>query len=198
MFNPFRWQTRYNTGVLSGRFQPVKSSRNGLHSTGAINVTLVNNPETLHFLPEEMNLVILIPGYSKPTTAQLNGLISPLIEEFIRLYDGAVSLPLGLYTALLCHGYVGIDVHVPGHAKEQYVSGTLYVDISELPATRKFTGTRGHTAEDWMCPWFNMPMSSLTYSRCFDRASAYIARLSTSLETSRPLKSLLCAMIGGA
>ena len=66
----------------------MKKSRNKTHSTGAIYMTIVNNPETVRFLPSEMHLAIVLPGPDEPTLEQLNELISPLVDEFIHLYEG--------------------------------------------------------------------------------------------------------------
>ncbi|KAI0314174.1 hypothetical protein OF83DRAFT_1085830 [Amylostereum chailletii] len=53
------------------RFQPMKRSREGSHSSGAGYLTIGNNPRQKRFLPEESILVISIPGPDEPTLEQL-------------------------------------------------------------------------------------------------------------------------------
>ncbi|VDC05126.1 unnamed protein product [Peniophora sp. CBMAI 1063] len=132
-------------------FQPMKKSGHGQHSTGAIYVMLANNSGALRFLPAEMFLVAILPGPDEPTTEQLNKVIQPLVDELLRLYNG-------------------VDMPVHGMDGKQCIHCALYMNISDLPASRKISGMRGHTSEEWMCTWCKMTMASLTHSRCFDPA----------------------------
>lgn len=117
----------------------MKRSRNKTHSTGAIYITVINNPETIRFLPSEMHLAIVLPGPEEPTLEQLNEVIAPLIDEFIRLYEG-IPIIIVLCFALTESNLSGIRVHVHGLQEQQPVNGMLYLNTSDLPASRKVSG----------------------------------------------------------
>ena len=68
------------------RFSPNKRSR--AYSTGAVYVTILNNPRCKRFLPQETMLYCVIPGPHEPTSEQLNSLTEPLFREFQELYKG--------------------------------------------------------------------------------------------------------------
>ena len=71
---------------ISSRFSPTKRSR--AYSTGAIYVTILNNPRSKRFLPQETILYCVIPGPQEPTLEQLNHITEPLVEELQALYEG--------------------------------------------------------------------------------------------------------------
>ena len=90
---------------FSSRFSPTKRSR--LHSTGAIYVTILNNPRAKRFLPQETILYCVIPGPHEPTLEQLNYITEPLVDELQRLERGeSRSMRARRMTDIGCHrGY---------------------------------------------------------------------------------------------
>ncbi|KAK0439175.1 hypothetical protein EV421DRAFT_1713692 [Armillaria borealis] len=71
------------------RFQAVKG---GCHSTGALYITICNNPRTIRYLREETILALVLPGPHEPTLEQLNNVLVPLIRDLKNLYHGACTL----------------------------------------------------------------------------------------------------------
>ena len=67
------------------RFQPVKG---GKHSTGAVYVTVLNNPREKRFRREETILACVIPGPHEPSLEELNFVLEPLTEELSKLEIG--------------------------------------------------------------------------------------------------------------
>ena len=53
------------------------------------------------------------------------------------------------------------------------VNGTLYINTSDIPASRKITGLRGVTSEDFMCTSCYQTFSSLVCEDCFNRESEF-------------------------
>ncbi|KAI0062605.1 hypothetical protein BV25DRAFT_1915767 [Artomyces pyxidatus] len=128
-------------------FCPMK--RNRKYSTGAVYLTICNNPRSKCFLPEETILLCVIPGPHEPSLTQLNYIIEPIVKQILKLYNG---------------------VYMRVHGKEnlQEIHGTLYVDASDLPASRKIAGLLAPTAEKFMCHVCTQRFSSLVCSDCFD------------------------------
>ena len=59
------------------------------------------------------------------------------------------------------------------------VNGTLYINTSDIPASRKITGLRGVTSEDFMCTSCYQTFSSLVCEDCFNRESELFLLLFT-------------------
>lgn len=68
------------------RFSPLRRSRK--YSTGAIYLSIVNNPRAIRFLSEETILFSALPGPHEPTVEQLNNVLEILVEKVLRLYRG--------------------------------------------------------------------------------------------------------------
>ena len=68
----------------------MKKSRNGTHSTGAVYLTIANNPRGKRNRPEETMLVVVIAGPSEPTQEQLNRILEPMVNDLRKLYMGEV------------------------------------------------------------------------------------------------------------
>jgi hypothetical protein len=60
----------------------------GNHSTGALYMTLSNNPREIRFLREETILLTLIPGPFEHTLKGLNKVLLPFVLSMQRLYNG--------------------------------------------------------------------------------------------------------------
>ncbi|KIP04677.1 hypothetical protein PHLGIDRAFT_120505 [Phlebiopsis gigantea 11061_1 CR5-6] len=69
-------------GVDPDQFCPMKS---GTHSSGAIYITILNNPRERRFRREETILVCMIPGPNEPSKEELNFVLEPLAQELLKL-----------------------------------------------------------------------------------------------------------------
>ncbi|ETW82454.1 hypothetical protein HETIRDRAFT_426132 [Heterobasidion irregulare TC 32-1] len=110
-------------------FSPTKRSR--AYSTGAIYVTILNNPRSKHFLPQETILYCVIPGPQEPTLEQLNHITEPLVEELWALYEG-----------------VTMRIHGEPDNQQFPVNSMLYINTSDIPASRKITGLQAFSMRD--------------------------------------------------
>ncbi|KAL1713956.1 hypothetical protein EV715DRAFT_210517 [Schizophyllum commune] len=133
-------------------FQAVKG---GCHSTGALYMTILNNPRSIRYLRESTQLTAVFPGPHEPTIEQQNNIMAIVVEDLHHLYDGIV-LPV--------HG-----------GREAVVHGQLFMDVSDLPASRKTNGLAGPTSNYHLCPNCHATMFSLTSSGCFD-SSEFVER----------------------
>lgn len=70
--------------LLSCRFQAVKRN---IHSTGALYLTICNNPRALRYLREETILALVLPP-PEPTVQQLNEALRFCIQDLKALYNG--------------------------------------------------------------------------------------------------------------
>lgn len=123
-------------------------------------------------------LYCVIPGPQEPTLEQLNEIMEPLVEELQELYKGQCAVceeggkERNTIKGLTFH-LAGVTMRVHGHPRtEQFlVNGMLLINTSDLPASRKLTGLRGVTSEDFMCTFCYQPFSSLVCEDCFIRES---------------------------
>ena len=68
-------------------------------------------------------------------------------------------------------------VHGEPDTDEFPVNGKLYINTSDIPASRKITGLRGIKSEDFMCTFCYQPFSSLVSEDCFNRDSVSSSRV---------------------
>ncbi|KAG0693990.1 hypothetical protein DFH29DRAFT_881020 [Suillus ampliporus] len=68
-------------------FQAVKGKL-GYHSMGAFYAVICNNPRSIHYLPEETILVMVMPGPDEPSLEEMNYLLEPFVESMLRLEKG--------------------------------------------------------------------------------------------------------------
>ncbi|KAJ7756554.1 hypothetical protein B0H16DRAFT_1538396 [Mycena metata] len=127
-------------------FQAVKNSN---HSTGALYMSLCNNPRDIQFIREETFLVIAIPGPSEPSLEQLNHVLVSFTNSMKRLYNGAVF-------------------RVHGHQNPEVSHSQILSNVSDLPASRKTAGLPSHNSKFFMCPHCYMHFYELTQVHCFD------------------------------
>ena len=157
--------------LFPSRFSPTKRSR--AYSTGAIYVTILNNPRSKRFLPQETILYCVIPGPHEPTLEQLNQITEPLCQELQALYKG--QLPgyqaEGDDSLLLTLVFAGVHMRIYGQQETEKfpVNGMMYINTSDIPASRKASGLRGIKSEDFMCTLCYQPFSSLVSEDCFNR-----------------------------
>jgi len=64
----------------------MKEAKQTVTSTG-IYMVLLNFPPHLHFLPENMLLVGVIPGPNKPSLDEINHSLRPLVKNSIRVLE---------------------------------------------------------------------------------------------------------------
>ncbi|CDO77902.1 hypothetical protein BN946_scf184624.g1 [Trametes cinnabarina] len=128
-------------------FCPLQKSRS--HSSGAVYVTIVNNPRGIRFSREDTFLYCLIPGPHEPSFEQINELLKPFVDDMLELGNG-------------------MHFDVWEQDDPALVHGSLWIQISDLPASRKVTGLRGVTAERWMCTECYATVSSLVSPDCFN------------------------------
>ena len=98
-------------------FQPFKHTQ---HSEGVIYLSIMNLPRQDRFLQENTILVGIIPGPKEPTKS-INSFLQPMVDDFIKLWDGVVLKKILVRGALLCAG-------------------------CDIPAARKTCGFVGHGA----------------------------------------------------
>lgn len=58
-----------------------------------------------------------------------------------------------------------------GDGEEAEVNALLYINTSDLPASRKLSGTRGHTCIAFMCTVCHQSLHSLGDPKCYDADS---------------------------
>ncbi|KAJ7154970.1 hypothetical protein C8R43DRAFT_923002 [Mycena crocata] len=127
-------------------FQAVKGSK---HSTGALYMTLCNNPREIQFFREESFLVIAIPGPFEPSLEQLNQVLISFVDSMKRLYNG-------------------VEFRVHGFPTPQISHSQLLSNVSDLPASRKTAGLPSHNSKFFMCPNCYMHFYELTQPRCYN------------------------------
>lgn len=71
-------------------FSPLRRPRK--YSTGAIYISIVNNPRAIRFLQEDTVLFAALPGPHEPTVSQLNNVLDVLVAKVLRLYHGSYDL----------------------------------------------------------------------------------------------------------
>ncbi|KZV64692.1 hypothetical protein PENSPDRAFT_639268, partial [Peniophora sp. CONT] len=136
------------------RFQPMKRSAFGSHSTGVVFATVVNNPDPIRFHRREMFFLIAIPGPSEPDAAATSKLLDRVVDEF-EVLNGGMSL------YFICTSMVLLR-------SSPFTATVTSICPTCPPASRKLSGLRGHTSGWWMCPWCEVTFNSLTHPRCFD------------------------------
>ncbi|TFK61693.1 hypothetical protein BDN72DRAFT_777946, partial [Pluteus cervinus] len=122
---------------------------NGNHSTGAVYLTLCNNPRGLRYLREETALVLVIPGPDEPSLEQLNECIKFIVRGMRKLYSGEKFFVHGKPNRVLSHSF-------------------LWNNLSDLPASRKAGGLAAHNSKVFMCPSCYAQFDELTDHKCFD------------------------------
>ncbi|KAJ3016517.1 hypothetical protein NUW54_g789 [Trametes sanguinea] len=139
--------------VLQINLDWFRTTKRGGYSVGAVYITICNNSRSVRFRREETILYCVIPGPGEPTTQQLNQILKPLHAELTRLYDGVLF-------------------RLPGEETEEPVTEAMHAYLSnissDLPATHKLNGLRGHTSEHLMCDMCEAKFTSLTIPECFD------------------------------
>lgn len=131
---------------------------NSRHSTGALYLTICNNPRNIRFKRIETTLLSAFLG--EPLKEALNYLLEPTVTAFSKLYRGEHDLFLSCQKIdHLIH--IGRYFNVTGMQAQKLVHTHLHLNCSNLPASRKAVGLAGATCEDFMCPFYKCTVSSL-------------------------------------
>lgn len=138
-----------STLIFSPRFT---SNKGGKHSAGAVYITLLNNPLATRFRREETILACVIPGPTEPSLEQLNQILEPIVEDL-------KTLEYGIF----------FKAHDSDH--NDLAHARLYLNCSDLPATRKVSGMRGVTSKIFMCILCYASLIMLACVDCFDPTS---------------------------
>ncbi|KAJ7051311.1 hypothetical protein C8F01DRAFT_1222141 [Mycena amicta] len=113
------------------------------HSTGAMYMTICNNPRGIRYLLEETALIAVFPGPHEPTIDQYRNVMELIVARFKRLYNGQIFRVFGQDEPEIVHVQIGTD-------------------ISDLPASRRTSGLLSFTSTWFMCDRCTLPFFSLT------------------------------------
>ncbi len=149
------------------RFRGLKR---GKYSVGAVYATICNNPRAKRFLLEETILVAIIPGPDEPSLEQLNSVLEPFVLEARELYSGKCIRQA--FLSLHADYNAGSLMRLAGEKELSPVHVNVCILASDLPASRKTTGLKGHTSTLFMCPVCKKPFHSLVDEKCYDPESA--------------------------
>ena len=58
---------------------------------------------------------------------------------------------------------------VHGQDEDELTYAQIFINSSDLPATRKLIGLRSHSSKKFMCIWCHQDLDSLTHEDCFKR-----------------------------
>jgi hypothetical protein len=147
------------------RFQAVDRSS---HSSGALYLTLCNNPRNICYIREETILLMAIPGPIEPSLDEMNNIMEPVVEDFLDLGKGMSS---DFSTHYNTHTCTGAQFRVHGHEQREIAHCQLQANVSDLPASRKVSGLAGHMSKHFMCPFCEMPFYRLVDPNCYDPLS---------------------------
>ena len=70
--------------------------KRGVHSSGAVILSIQNLPRSKRYLRENLFLVMTIPGPKEPDTDGLNRILDILIDDILKLELGEHVVPLKL------------------------------------------------------------------------------------------------------
>jgi len=138
------------------------------YSSGTLWATIVNLPRDKRFLFGNKFLLLAIPGPHEPNTEQLNGLVTPFIDQVKVLGKGIVCyVPSGaLLTTIAGH-----DFSIHNQAEKKNVSVVVALMSADTPAQICAGGCASVTSEEHMCYMCDKTFSSLTDPSCFDPSS---------------------------
>lgn len=68
----------------------------------------------------------------------------------------------------LYHLTPGLKYRVHGREEPVISHSHLQSNVSDLPASRKISGTAGHTSKDFMCPYCDMKFFRLVDPSCYE------------------------------
>jgi hypothetical protein len=139
------------------------------YSSGTLWATIVNLPRDKQFLFGNKFLLLAIPGPHEPNTEELNGLVTPFIDQVKALGKGReCDVPSG---SLLTTINTGHDFSVHNQAEKKSVSVVVALMSADTPARICAGGCASVSSEKHMCYMCDKTFSSLTDPSCFDPSS---------------------------
>ena len=114
-------------------FNPLHNKAGGKSvSTGVIAFTILNLPPAIRNRPENIYVAAIIPGPKEPPGEKINQYLSKVLDVFLKAWEQGSTLRRS-------------------DASELLVRTIIAVLIADLPASRKVSGTAGHSATI-LCP----------------------------------------------
>jgi hypothetical protein len=114
-------------------FNPYGNKQAGKSSSiGAIYMVCLSLPPAIRYKAENVFLVSIIPGPKEPNVEQLNRLLKPIVDDFLKLWNPGIRLSC---TAAKQFGRV--------------VKCAIVPVVCDLPALRKTAGFAGHAAHNF-------------------------------------------------
>lgn len=135
---------RYVFALSIDSFNPFQSkeAKQNVAVTGVYMICL-NLPPHLRYLPENVYLVGVIPGPTKPSLDEINHFLQPLVDELLVFWDTGVY-----YT------------RTAKYALGRLVRCALVPLVCDLPAARQTAGFGGHKSK-FFCHMCKLPRSSI-------------------------------------
>ncbi|KAL5537310.1 hypothetical protein ACEPAF_1133 [Sanghuangporus sanghuang] len=129
-------------------------------SCGAMTLACLNLPEDIRYKDENMFLAGIIPGPKEPKPAEINHYLSPLVKEFLTLWDPGVRFS---QTASTQHG--------------RLARAAIALVVCDLPAARKVAGLYSFHSRDFLCSSCLCPKSAMgDVSRTYEERNASTMR----------------------
>lgn len=110
------------------RLTPFHGTTGVAYSCGAVYLPINNLPRSERYKTENVILVGVIPGPTKPTTYDVNSYLRPLVTELVQFYQG-----------------VDIETHQSDSVPVKIRAALLMVDC-DIPAPRKVSGFTAHNS----------------------------------------------------
>lgn len=121
---------RYVFSMCMDDFNPYHNKQAGKKvSVGAIYMVLLNLPPHLRYRVENVFLVGIIPGPSKPSIERINEILKPLVNDLLPFWDP------GVYFSRTFR-----------YAKGRLVRCVVIPLVCDLPAVRQMAGFAGHSS----------------------------------------------------
>ncbi|KIJ59512.1 hypothetical protein HYDPIDRAFT_100577 [Hydnomerulius pinastri MD-312] len=119
------------------------------HSSGAVYVSFNNLHRSVRYLTHNVHLALVIPGPKEPSLENLNHCIEPLKNDIHRIYKG-------------------IFMRMYGFRLPREVQGAVLCENSDIPATRKLTGTAGHSHKTHPCNFCFILLADIDTPTAYD------------------------------
>ena len=103
----------------------------------------LNLPPQLRYKFQNLFLAAVIPGPGEPSLHQINHVLTPLVDDLLRLYND------------------GIIVRTPNHPDGRLVRVALGPLVSDLPAARQMAGFSSHSSRIF-CPHCSLVLDEIS------------------------------------
>lgn len=132
----------------------------------------MNLPRDKRFLFGNKFLLLAIPGPHEPNTEELNGLVTPFVDQVQALGKGT--------KCVMFHNMTSHSLYITGHefsvynqADKKSVSVVVALMSADTPARICAGGCASVSSEKHMCYMCDKTFSSLTDPSCFDPSSKF-------------------------